>query len=129
MLLFFIEFMELKFQFLFGWKHDIKFLSWRENEGEWLLNPGISAPPAWATPRSLGQGLTTSSDRAPGASPDKPAGNASFLHLNNTIQKWSLKFFIHLALAPVPGAELGSVSFVMSYKKKKRSMGDWDKPM
>ena len=90
MFLFSIEFWELKFQFLIGWKQDIKFLRWRENEGEWLLNPGISAPPAWATPRSLGQGLTTSSDLALGASPDKPTGTASFLHTNNSIHEaWS----------------------------------------
>ena len=90
MFLFFIEFWELKFQFLFGWKQDIKFLRWRKNEGKWLLNPGISAPPAWATLRSLGQDLTISSDLAPGASPDKPAGTASFLRLDNSIREaWS----------------------------------------
>ena len=90
MLLFFIEFMELKFQFLFGWEQDIKFLRWRENEGEWLLNPGISAPPAWATPRSLGQVLTISSDLAlpdSRTSPDKPASTASFFRLNNSIHE------------------------------------------
>ena len=98
MLLFFIEFMKLKFQFLFGWKQDIKFLRkqdikflrWRENEGECLLNPGISAPPAWATPRSLGQVLTVSSDLAlpvSRTSPDKPASTASFFRLNNSIHE------------------------------------------
>ena len=121
MFLFFIEFWELKFQFLFGWKQDIKFLRWRENEGECLLNPGISAPPAWATPRSLGQGLTTSSDLAPGASFDKPTGNASFLHFNNTIQKWSLKFLsTYLWLQSLVQSWVLSLLLCHTKKKKKR---------
>lgn len=54
MFLFLIEFWELKFQFLFGWKQDIKFLRWR-----W-----VAAQRTWhLTPSSLGN------TKEPGAGP------------------------------------------------------------